>query len=482
LGGSVFRQRDLEEYVADRVRTVCADLASAAPARQLHGKDWTPDVESRLGEKMQTHLMGTGLLFEKINAVEFFSRDYEKDLSQANRADNEVRRRERRLKELADFLQKEGSVKALLEQIQDPKLRSLVYARLFLSDRLDATSIAATLDERGLEEVYRTMQGILSGEGAPMDEIVSDSAARLYAVAGPKIIDVDAREPHEMRVHDVGEGIRSVRSAQVSGRDVLLLGVKRGCVVFDPEDQTKKSFPLPDLKKPQGGVNAMAVRGTSLFATHSEFGLALWDLSQPGKAAELLYDAETAKHKTIRAVQCAQERLLFAGGSDVYAVDLADLSAPLVRYGGAQGLVTGVAGSAGSIYASTEDGAILQWDVTQPDYPSVLLRKNEPIFNLRLARVRGVAHLLYTFGDTSVHARVLGQTIEIEFEALGATFTLFDAASDLVVACGHRGRTLFLWRPSNPRRPSKTIDLSKIEAKEVMDLCLRKAMRVEAVA
>lgn len=477
MGGSIYRQKDLEEYVADRVRAICGGVASGAGARQLHGRDLTADLESRLVEKMQTHLMGTGILFEKVVAVEFLSRDYEKDVSQASQAAKETRQRENRMKELADFLQKDGSVKTLLEQVQDPKLKSMIYARLFLSDRVDPASITTHLDERALEEVYRTMQQILAGEAVGIDEIVTDSAARVFAVAGSRILEVQPQEPYDLQMHEIGEGMRSVRFARCEDRDALLLGVKRGVIVYDLADKQKKLYPLPDIKQPRGGVNAVALQGASLFATHSEFGLALWDVARPGRPAELLYDSITAPQKTTRAVQTAPDRLVFASGPDLYSIVLSELSAAPVRYRGSHGPVTSIATSADSIYAATEDGAILQWDLKQPDYPSVLLRKNDAIHALRLARLRGVAHLLYSFNDTSVHARVLGQTLEVEFEALGAAFTIFDVASDLVAACGQRGRTLFLWKPSSPRRPVKTIDLSKIEPKEIMDLCIQKALR-----
>jgi hypothetical protein len=478
MGGAVYRQKDLEEYVADRVRAICGSVASASLANALHGKDVSLDMETRVSEKMQTHLMGTGLIFEKVIAVEFLSRDYERDVAQATQTAKEAKQREKRIKELAEFLQREGSVKSLLEQVQDPKLKSMLYARLFLNERIDASSITTHLDERALEEVYGHMQQILSGEPVSLDDILTDSAARLYAVAGSKVIDIAPTEPYEMVVHDIGEGMRSVRAANVGGRDVLLLGVKRGCLVYDVESKQKRYYPLPDLKTPRGGVNAVAVHGSSLFATHSEFGLALWNLNEPGKPAELLYDSITSSQKTTRAVQTTPERLLFASGSDIYSIVYSELSAAPQMYRGSHGPVTSIVNSAESLYASTEDGVILQWDIKQPDYPSVLLRKNDPIYGLHLARLRGVAHLMYSFNDTSLHARVIGQTLEVEFEALGATFTVFDAASDLVCASGQRGRTLFLWKPSSPRRPLKTIDLSKIETKEIMDLCIRRAPKV----
>jgi WD40 repeat protein len=289
---------------------------------------------------------------------------------------------------------------------------------------------------------------------------------------------VDGQEPYELDVHEIGEGMRSVRFAALGDRKVLLLGVKRGCILYDLDDRQKRLYPLPDIKQPRGGVNAVAVHGTQLYATHSEYGLAQWDLNQPGRPAELLHDSITSVQKTTRAVQNAGDRLLFASGSDLYSVLFAEPSAAPVVYRGAHGPITSIARLGETIFASTEDGVILQWDIRQPEYPSVLLRKNDPIYGLRLAKLRGVAHLLYSFNDTSVHARVLGQTLEVEFEALGATFTLFDVVSDLLVSCGQRGRTLFLWKPSNPRRPTKTIDLSKIEPKEVMDLCIRRAPRV----
>jgi hypothetical protein len=481
MGAGHYRIKDLEEYVVDRIRAVCASLASSASAKDLHARDVTGQVESLVSEKMQVQLMGTGLLFEKVSTAEFLSKEYEREISRVSRAVKSSQQREKRMKELAEFLQKEGSVRSLLEQVQDPKLKSLLVARLVLKEGGEGSDLSTHLDERALDEVYRTMQHVLSGDAVSMEEIVSDSAVRIYAVLGPKVVEVEPAEPYETRARDIGEGLRSVRFASVKDQASLLLGTKRGCILFDLESEEKRVYPLPDIRQPRGGVNAVALNGTSLFSTHSEFGLAMWDVNRPGRPAELLYDSITSAQKTTRAVQISGDRLLFASGADVYSILLTEPSGSPVAYRGGHGPVTAVVCSGASLFASTEDGAILQWDLAQPEYPSVLLRKNDPIYALRLAKLRGVGHLVYSFNDTSVHARVLGQTMEVEFEALGTTFTQFDVASDLVCACGQRGRSLFLWKPSSPRRPVKTIDLSKIETREVMDLCLRKGRRANDV-
>jgi hypothetical protein len=139
--------------------------------------------------------------------------------------------------------------------------------------------------------------------------------------------------------------------------------------------------------------------------------------------------------------------------------------------------VTSTALTSRALFASTEEGAIVSWRLESPDDPEAILRKTSPVTALRLVKgSRGIAHLMYALNDTSIHARVIGQTLETEYEAEGHTFTIFDATSDLVAAAAHRSRQLLFWRPDLPRRPERSLDLSKASPLELLDVALRRRL------
>ena len=59
-------------------------------------------------------------------------------------------------------------------------------------------------------------------------------------------------------------------------------------------------YPLPPGGQVRGGVNSVAMTGDSIYATHSEFGLARWKADRPGDAPDMIYEEITRRSKTTR--------------------------------------------------------------------------------------------------------------------------------------------------------------------------------------
>ena len=173
-------------------------------------------------------------------------------------------------------------------------------------------------------------------------------------------------------------------------------------------------------------------------------------------------------------------RLLFASGHHVFTAP-ADASADPLKYvSSIESPVTCVAAAARTIFAGTENGSIVCWKVDSPDQPVVLVRKREPIVNLRLARICAIPHLIYSARDLSVRARVIGQNLETSYESDGAPIGVLDAASDLICATDGDGRRLLLWKSTAPTRPARAIDIWKHSDKPVLDLWMRKTLAKSA--
>lgn len=484
FSGGHYRLQDLETFLAERTRAALARIAGERPVAELHRKDLLPELEAAVIDRLGPHLMGTGLVFDRALSGGFVSNEFERLQDQASAADLRAQERRRRLQEVATFLEKEESVQKLLAEIDDPRLKLIVYRELIegggggggSGDR--ATDAWLRLDEAALAKIHAIMQKTLAGPSFDLHELLSETAERAYAALGSKIVEIDPQNPSAWKEYDVAEAVRSVRPTSLSGRDLLLVGGRRTCILLDPAPGGERlAFPLPGNPSPRGGINAVDSYGTTLYATHSEYGLALWDLDRPGRPGELVYQSLTSGQKTTRAVRVVQNRLLFATGPSVFLIDLEVPSAEPRRFASSHGAVTSMALTPRTLFASTEEGAILSWELERPDYPELLVRKTGAITALRLVRsARGIVHLLYALNDTSIHARVIGQTLETEYEAPGHTFTTFDATSDLVAGAAHRSRLLFLWRSDNPRRPEHTLDLSKVSPHEIMDVALRRRL------
>jgi hypothetical protein len=173
-------------------------------------------------------------------------------------------------------------------------------------------------------------------------------------------------------------------------------------------------------------------------------------------------------------------RLLFASGHHVFTAQ-ADANGEPVKYvSSIESPVTCVAAAARTLFAGTENGSIVCWKADAPDQPVVLVRKREPIVNLRLARICAIPHLIYSARDLSVRARVIGQNLETSYESDGAQIGVLDAASDVICATDHDGRRLLLWKSTSPMKPSRAVDLWKHSDKPVLDLWMRKTLAKSA--
>ena len=240
------------------------------------------------------------------------------------------------------------------------------------------------------------------------------------------------------------------------------------------DEPLAREYPLPEGRSVKGGVNSIAASGPSIFATHSEFGLANWRADRPGEPAELLFEGLTKPHRTTRAVQVHGERLLFASGQHVYVAPVDAGEPPLKYVSSIESPVTCIASAARTLFAGTESGAIVCWKVDAPDQPVVLVRQREGIVNLRLAKICAIPHLIYSTRDLSVRARVIGQNLETSYESGGAAIGVLDAASDLIAASDSDGRRVLLWRATTPSKPHRAIDVWKQSEKPVLDIWMKK--------
>ena len=277
------------------------------------------------------------------------------------------------------------------------------------------------------------------------------------------------------RVHAFRDPLRSVRYLDGPGGGLLIGGGKRSISTVSLGDRPETlDYPLPEGRAVKGGVNSIASSGPSLFATHSEYGLAHWRSDRPGEPAEMLFEGLTRPHRTTRAVQVHGERLLFASGQHVYIAPVDAGEPPLKYVSSIESPVTCIASAAKTVFAGTESGAIVCWKVDAPDQPVVLVRQREAIVNLRLAKICAIPHLIYSTRDLSVRARVIGQNLETSYDSGGAQIGVLDAASDLIAASDAEGRRVLLWRATTPARPDRAIDVWKQSEKPVLDIWMKK--------
>ena len=488
-----FAVQDLKNLIAPEVRRLLGNYAAGRAAADLHRADLTEPLGGHLHEGLDRFLFDGGVRTGKILEVAQVSKEFEERAASEKRRVDEQRRsaevmekKEARLRRLAGIL-KDQDVQGLLTKVPDEKLKGLLYAKLMEDDAVQLTaeelvSKAKDCGEEVVQVIYKAMETLLSnGATVAPEEIAAANADRIFAAAGNKVFELDPEGAVQSRVYTFKEPLRSVRTAESKRGAFLVGGSKRGVSTVRLDDSMEVlEYPLPPIGQVRGGVNSVAMTGDAIYATHSEFGLARWQADRPGDAPEMIYEEITRRSKTTRAVQMQEGRLLFASGHHVFAAS-ADASGEPVKYvSSIESPVSCIAAAARTLFAGTENGSIVCWKADAPDQPVVLVRKREPIVNLRLARICAIPHLIYSARDLSVRARVIGQNLETSYESDGAQIGVLDAASDVICATDRDGRRLLLWKSTAPTRPARAIDLWKHSDKPVLDLWMRKTLAKSA--
>ncbi len=478
---------DLKNHLAPELRRLLASQAAARPAAELHRADLHGPVGGVLAAELERFLFDAGVAYRALADLALVSTEYERRAASQKREADEARRsvqvmdrKEERLRRLAGIL-RDQDVQGLLTRVPDQKLKGLLYAKLMEDDAVQITaqellSKATDCGEEVVAAIYNAMENLLStGASVAPDEMETDRAERIFIAAGAKVFELDPDAAGPARVHAFRDSLRSVRSVESPRGPLLLGGGKRGISSISlGENSETLDYPLPEGRAVKGGVNSIAASGASIFATHSEYGLAHWRADRPGEPAELLFESLTRPNRTTRAVEVQDDKLLFASGQHVF-VSPVDAGEPPVKFvSSIESPVTCIAAAARTVFAGTESGSIVCWRIDAPDQPVVLVRQREAIVNLRLAKICAIPHLIYSTRDLSVRARVIGQNLETSYESDGAAVGVLDATSDLIAASDADGRRVLLWRATAPSKPHRSIDVWRQSEKPVLDIWMRK--------
>lgn len=483
---ATFTTSDLKSFLARELKRILGEFVGRYDAATLNRKGAIDDFSEMFDVNLERFVFGSGLKYERLLDVSFASHDFEENLEgekrrQAEEAEAQVRlkRKEERLKHILE----DSSIQMLLAQVKDEKMRAVLYAKLMEDEAytLTAEDLARQMGNgpEVLDLVRHTMQNLMGAPAADADDVPAEKALKIFVASGPKVLEFDPQAPSATpKSHVFPMSLRSVRSASTMYGPSILGGGKSMVALMTGAEGAPAflQFPMPPGVEPRGGVNSIAVDGRTLVATHSEYGLACWDLNRPGEPARILHNELTSRHKTTRAATAAFGRLFFASGANVYAIPLpmSDDAPPAMFETRQESPVTAVTATPARLYAGTASGAIVAWAMDKPAEPAVVVRRKDPISSVRLARLSRIPHLLYTAHDLAVRARVVGQSLETEYESGGTPVAFMDAASDVIAALDSAAGRLLVWRATAPGKPEAVIDCQPFSAKPVLDVWIAK--------
>lgn len=484
---ATYTTSDLKSFLARELKRILSEFVARYDAATLNRKGAVEDFTETFDVNLERFVFGSGLKYERLVDVSFASHDFEENVEgekrkQAEEAEAQVRlkRKEERLKHILE----DSSIQLLLSRVKDERMRAVLYAKL-----MEDTSYTLTAEDlvrqvgngapEVLDLVRHTMQSLVGASAGEGDDVPAELALRIFVASGPKVLEFDPQAPLATpKFYAFPMSLRSVRTASTMYGASILGGGKHAVVVMSEggEGMAFLEFPLPRTVEPRGGVNAIVVDGRTLFATHSEYGLACWDLNRPGTPARILYYDVTSRHKTTRAAVAAPGKLFFASGSNAYGARLpvTDESPPTMYESRQESPITTLAATPERLFAGTAAGSIVSWAVDAPSEPTVIVRRKDPIASVRLARLSRIPHLVYSAHDLAVRARVIGQTLETEYESGGTSVAFMDAASDVVAGLDSAASKLLVWRVAGPGKPEAVIDCLQFSPKPLLDVWIAK--------
>lgn len=307
-------------------------------------------------------------------------------------------------------------------------------------------------------------------------QLLIEKTKELLLAIGNKVITIDAYNIHNTKEFTFRGPIRSVRTYATKGEEILLAGSKTSVYLYliDKKGETIE-FALPKGKEPKGGINSTCLWNEYLYATHSEFGLVRWNWHKPKNSPELVLNDITSKNSTTRAAQIVNEKLFFATGPSIISLDLNLKDAkPIFYKSNTENIITTFCLIDDTIFAGTEPGCIFKWNINQPNEPSLLLKRKESIISMRYVKINSLPYLLYSSKEPLVHARVIGQNLEILYESNEFNIGILDAASDFIYAIDTMGYKILVWDISTPSKPKMIIDSHCFSEKPILDICLVK--------
>lgn len=308
--------------------------------------------------------------------------------------------------------------------------------------------------DRGL-----TLQTLLmaSAAGAP--------PAPLFAVAGHCLVQVDPRDssprPAARELPASLGPLRSVQTAEMNGRPVLLIGARGGIMVVPREGADEPLlFPMPDLDS-QLGFNAVVLRGRFIWASHSDAGLVRWRVDYP--------DAPPAVHaqKQARNLRSIDEsRVLYSAGNQLF-LGSADAAEPLNTPSGAE--IVAILPAGRMMVVVQEDGTLTLLNASDLSLIDTR-RRGITLQTAGLMPWLGDFRLLLATDAGPIDCLGLDDPLVTQYLSPYRGMKMVEACVDLIAAVAPDRQRVVIWRPWDTQRPVGDIHITSLVRHRIADI------------
>ncbi len=461
----VAQAEGLASYLQPSLHAGLATLAAEQDAAALVDARTNDAISTGLADAVEPACFAAGLVLERRPTARFDSSALRQvqqvqETAAARRAEHEA------AQQLDEALQK-----ARTEHVdQLASLLTRLNELAAASPDVKLPDLLRTFSERQRGQLYEAL--FAAEEPTTRTRWLVVAAAEELLFFDPQVLDSPSRR---LKIDGDAGWARSVRCATVPDRGaVLLVGAATGVYLWPIDRSTPEAtFLVSDALRIRGGFNAAVLVGDRLLATHSELGIHEWDLGEPTSGKQR-FASMTAGAKAVRDVESFDGRLYCSIDDRIIGWRGGDPSdRPAHIYTGSASLITALCPTADGLFAGNSDGDILHWPGGRDTAPEVLCRgQKRAAESLWLLDSHGVRRLIFTDTSHRVHAKVLGDSFECNYEAGGQTLRRVDVAPDLLVATTELRDRLICWKPGNPEKPFATIALASLTGRNVQDVCL----------
>ena len=450
--GAELKLADIARSCEELIRPAVSEFVRARPAEALLTPSISAELVPLLTDRFTPLGFSTGLTWVGDARVSLTSPDF----ADSRRA--ETLEAERRQRAQADAQRRAAANENRRREIQE--LIDLVNQA---GDTSVIHSASQSMNPSHRADVYLGMLAVASKKSA--------AKSVLLVVAGQELLHFKPDHPNEPSQRlslpaDLGP-LRSVRLSP--DQNAALVGARTGLHIVHLKDETIQSYPWPAQNPPRGGMNAAAIMGDALFATHSEIGLIRWPLSDPSKPA-LCLDSATKTEKAVRDVQVWNECLFFAAGPRVisWKPNEPDPSQTYQAPADIQSLIV----ADNSIFAGLDNGTITQWPIGDPaDIQELQTATGRPVHSLDWLCGGGAPRLLIADHQPHLTLRVLNDQHFTEYRWRRPLRWGF-AADDCIAAVDESRDRLIRWHPTDPSEPCAADSIGQITGHAIQDVAI----------
>jgi len=452
----------IADVFRSRVTEVVRQNVELTTAAELVGGKAEAKVGAAISEALQPDLFASGLSLGRVVRVQIASSTYAAVRTEEQRAGI--------LKRQADTDLELRKAALAARQLQVAGLESMLQKLMQLAQAQPGVTLRElirTFDPAQRGELYAGLLSASQPTGRPQFAVV---------VAGHELFWFDPAEPREpvrrIAIDSALGALRSVRLQRLTDGPAILVGAARGVHWLNANGDVIRSYVFEPSRPLRGGVNAAAIVGDRVLATHSEVGLISWPRGDATSATFALADV-TRGASTVRDVRADIDGAAwFAVGPAVIAWKPGDAAPTAQRHlpGRVESLLVGDT----LVAAGLDDGRVLTWPRVLADRSEARMIRpptGDGVHSLGLIHASGIDRLLVADGRPLLDLLVADDTYRVEYQAPEPVRWGW-AAPDIVVGASERRDRLFVWPTREPSAPAATIQVGRLCGHSIQDALL----------